>query len=63
MRQEPNPGSKEAVEAGCICPVIDNHHGAGIPMEDPRTGEPVIAFWRDATCRLHGTPEMIKAHE
>lgn len=25
----PNPGSGAAVAAGCICPVLDNHHGAG----------------------------------
>lgn len=23
------PGSPEAVEAGCTCPVTDNHHGKG----------------------------------
>jgi hypothetical protein len=26
----PNPGSPEAVEQGCSCPVLDNAHGAGI---------------------------------
>jgi hypothetical protein len=25
----PNPGSKEAIAAGCICPVLDNSHGRG----------------------------------
>ncbi len=25
----PNPGSKEAIDAGCICPVLDNEHGKG----------------------------------
>ncbi len=25
----PNPGSPEAMEAGCLCPVIDNHYGRG----------------------------------
>ena len=24
-----NPGSKEAREAGCLCPVMDNAHGKG----------------------------------
>ena len=24
-----NPGSQEAVEAGCRCPRIDNHYGKG----------------------------------
>lgn len=23
------PGSNEALDAGCICPVLDNAHGAG----------------------------------
>jgi hypothetical protein len=25
----PNPGSDEAIEMGCWCPVIDNGHGNG----------------------------------
>jgi len=25
----PNPGSEEAIEQGCICPVLDNDYGAG----------------------------------
>lgn len=25
----PNPGSTEAIDAGCQCPVIDNCHGRG----------------------------------
>lgn len=63
MSQELNPGSKEAIEAGCTCPVMDNRHGIGITMVDPRTKEVIQAFWRDATCRLHGTPSMIKVSE
>ena len=27
----PNPGSDEAVAAGCTCPVMDNFRGAGFP--------------------------------
>ncbi len=23
------PGSEEAVSAGCTCPIMDNHYGAG----------------------------------
>ena len=23
----PNPGSNEAIEQGCTCPVLDNEHG------------------------------------
>ena len=26
---KPNPGSKEAVDQGCICPVLDNSYGKG----------------------------------
>ena len=25
----PNPGSKEACDSGCKCPVMDNEYGAG----------------------------------
>ena len=34
MGDLPNPGSNDAYQMGCTCPVIDNHHGAGIPTED-----------------------------
>ena len=47
---EPNPGSKEARAKGCLCPVIDNHYGEGMPYPDgPR-------FWINAECPVHGTP-------
>lgn len=26
---EMNPGSRDAIVAGCTCAIIDNHHGAG----------------------------------
>lgn len=26
----PNPGSDEALNLGCICPVLDNCHGRGL---------------------------------
>ena len=43
----PNPGSKEAEDRGCTCPVMDNHYGEGI-----RIGEEVV-FWRTQGCPLH----------
>jgi len=46
----PNPGSKEAIEQGCTCPVYDNAHGKGIPFD----GE--TCFWYDSTCNVHGVP-------
>ncbi|MAH48459.1 hypothetical protein CMI37_21720 [Candidatus Pacearchaeota archaeon] len=28
--ETPNPGSDEALRLGCLCPVLDNNHGAGL---------------------------------
>ena len=42
------PGSAEATAAGCTCPVIDNHHGQGVPTKDGP------AFWTVPGCPLHG---------
>jgi hypothetical protein len=44
----PNPGSDEAIERGCICPVLDNSHGLGCGEID---GRPVFVF--DIACVLH----------
>lgn len=43
----PNPGSDEALDQGCRCPVLDNNHGEG---SDWGPGK----FWRSADCPLHG---------
>ena len=57
MSDLPNPGSPEAVEKGCTCPIIDNHHGEGFPCDGKQ------AFWIDATCPLHGIyPEGGESH-
>lgn len=40
------PGSKEAQEAGCLCPVLDNHHGAGY------MGKANVYVY-NATCPVH----------
>lgn len=45
-----NPGSPEAVAAGCLCPIIDNHHGKGVPIG--KDGSPL--FWRSERCPIHG---------
>lgn len=50
MPDKPNPGSPEAVAQGCTCPVIDNHHGKGVPIG--KDGAPL--FWHSAKCPLHG---------
>jgi hypothetical protein len=53
----PNPGSEEAGKMGCLCPVLDNEHGRGIPY--PRTDgkNPVEfpSFWTRDDCPIHGT--------
>lgn len=45
----PNPGSREAVEAGCTCPVLDNCDGAGY------LGGP--DFVMSSGCPIHGWEE------
>lgn len=46
----PNPGSREAVRAGCICPEMDNHRGRGRGT-DPDTDERL--FWFTSGCPVH----------
>jgi hypothetical protein len=48
-KQQPNPGSKEAEELGCTCPIIDNHFGKGLPTGD---------FWISEDCPLHALPRL-----
>jgi hypothetical protein len=54
-RETPNPGSPEAVERGCTCPVPDNNHGEGV--ETPGLFGPVRDWWRNSECPLHGCGE------
>lgn len=56
MSGKPTPGSKEAVDQGCTCPVEDNHHGEGSGYTD-KEGYPV--FWFDPGCPIHGESEHI----
>jgi hypothetical protein len=49
----PNPGSDEAVAAGCTCPVMDNARGRGIPIATDE-GELQIAYWINGNCPIHG---------
>ena len=44
---KPNPGSDEAVDAGCLCPVMDNRRGKGAYL-----GKNDM-FWINAECPLH----------
>lgn len=43
----PNPGSDEAIEQGCSCPVLDNGHGRGY------LGNPDV-FCYVLDCEVHG---------
>lgn len=44
----PAPGSREASEAGCLCPVLDNASGFG------RLGiGPTAGWWISGACLLH----------
>jgi hypothetical protein len=49
---KPNPGTKEAQDLGCKCPVMDNAYGQGVP-----DGKGGYNFWMVADCPLHGTGE------
>lgn len=45
----PNPGTEEALAAGCRCPVLDNRHGlGGFDLPDGM-------FWFNEQCPLHGS--------
>ena len=50
-----NPGSKEAQDAGCTCPVWDNHYGEGVDWP----GEDKKVFWMVEGCPLHDTKEYL----
>lgn len=45
----PAPGSKEAIEMGCLCPVVDNNYGKGYC----RSPEGEILFCYNANCPVH----------
>lgn len=45
----PNPGSEEALNDGCVCPVIDNHYGKGFSYENDDTPH----FWYTGGCPVH----------
>ena len=45
----PNPGSDQALDLGCTCPVLDNGHGIGV--WDEKLGTHV--FWQTRGCPIH----------
>lgn len=48
--QTPFPGSREALDAGCICPVLDNGHG-NLSLAQDRGG-----WWITVGCPIHSPP-------
>ena len=42
----PNPGSDEARDRGCTCPVLDNNHGRVPPVEPD-------GWWMNMNCPVH----------
>ncbi len=55
MSERPNPGSREALDAGCRCPVMDNAHGKfpPIPAGTPWGGE-TGGWYVNPDCPVHG---------
>jgi hypothetical protein len=47
-----NPGSDEAIAAGCICPILDNGHGKGVQRET-YTGRIITDWWINDDCPIH----------
>lgn len=56
MNREHNPGSLEAVVAGCTCSVMDNHGGQGTLIRYDEAHQPIRAWWIGADCPLHSEP-------
>jgi len=49
-----NPGSREARDGGCICPVMDNNNGRGYFQTDDG---PVFVMHSD--CPMHGDEHVV----
>jgi hypothetical protein len=47
---KPNPGSNEALDQGCTCPVIDNQNGKGSYKSE--------GFIINGDCPIHGFRAM-----
>jgi len=52
MSDKPNPGSAEARQLGCECPVLDNGHGRGyMGGAKDKNGETVFVY--TVGCPVH----------
>lgn len=52
-REMPNPGSDEARELGCTCPVLDNAYGKGDAVFGYTDDDGNPCFWINEKCPLH----------
>lgn len=50
MSEYLNPGSLEAIDKGCKCPILDNNYGKGSGMGS----DEALLFWTNWNCPLHG---------
>ena len=48
IKSKPNPGSDEAIELGCKCPILDNAKGRGAYFGPPGS------FIISSACPIHG---------
>lgn len=53
----PTPGSADAIAMGDVCPVIDNHHGEGVPSW-PFPWQEGRAWWISEDCPVHRAKEQ-----
>lgn len=53
MAEIPNPGSLEAQEMGCTCPVMDNGQGKGY-MGGAKDKDGNTMFVMSVKCPIHG---------
>lgn len=51
--EKPRPGTPEATRAGCSCPVMDNHGGAGRGGDGDRYG-----WYISGGCIVHAPKDM-----
>ena len=49
----PNPGSDEALDMGCTCPVLDNAHGRGAWGSGGDDDDSPAVFWMSMDCPIH----------
>ena len=56
-----NPGSEEAIAAGCSCPVLDNARGKGY-MGGAKDEDGNTIFVVSCVCPIHGDPKLADAY-